>query len=126
MGKEVWERIGIKPPEFLLQTRVSHLKRALISLGQEIILLQLLDLTLRRSDLNNVDFRSLDQTIINIGPDEVHEQLLKILRITDITANLFDYMNAPVKGTLSQKEKNQIANGIVAAFFLSNFAFSLA
>lgn len=122
MGKEVWERIGIKPPEFLLQTRVSHLKRALISLGQEIILLQLLDLTLRRSDLNNVDFRSLDQTIINIGPDEVHEQLLKILRITDITANLFDNMNAPVKGTLSQKEKNQIANGIVAAFFLSNFA----
>ena len=69
-----------------------------------------------------MDFRSLDQTIINIGPDEVHEQLLKILRITDITANLFDYMNAPVKGTLSQKEKNQIANGIVAAFFLSNFA----
>lgn len=40
MGKEVWERLGIKPPEFLLQTRVSHLKKALISLGQEIILLQ--------------------------------------------------------------------------------------
>lgn len=122
MGKEAWERLGIKPPEVLLQTRVSHLKKALISLGQEIILLQLLDLTLRRPDLNNVDFRPLDQTIINIGPDEVHEQLLKMLRITDITANLFDYMNTPVKGTLSQKEKNQIANGIVTVFFLSNFA----
>ena len=69
-----------------------------------------------------MDFCSLDQTIINIGPDEVHEQLLKMLRITDITANLLDYMNAPVNGALSQKEKNQIANGIVAVFFLSNFA----
>ena len=59
MGKNVWERLGIKPPEFLLQTKVSHLKRALIYLGQEIILLQLLDLTLRKSYMNNVEQISL-------------------------------------------------------------------
>lgn len=122
MGKNVWERLGIKLPEVLRQTRVSHLKRALLSLGQEIILLQLLGITLRRTDLNDMDFRSLDPTSIYIGSYEVHEQLLKMLRLTDITANLFDYMEAPVKGVLSQKEKNQITNGIVAVFFLSNFA----
>lgn len=122
MGKDVWERLDIKPPEFLLHTKASRLKRALITLGQEIILLQLLDLILRKFNLNDIDVRSLDQTIINIGPKEIHEQLLKMSRITDITENLFDSMDVPVKGSLSQKEKNQVTNGIIAAFFLSNFA----
>lgn len=122
MGKGVWERLGIDPPEFLFQTRMSHLKKALISLGQEVILLQLLNFNLRRNGLQSIDFRLLDQTIINIGPDEVHEQLLKMLRTTNITENLFDYMNTPVNGSPSQKDKNQITSCIIAAFFLSNFA----
>lgn len=123
MEKEFWEQLSINHSEFLLKkTRIYHFRKALISLGEEIILLQLLNLTLWRSDLNNMDFRSLDQTVINIGPEQVHEQLLKILRITDITANLFNYMNTPVKGILSQKEKNQIAYKIVAVFFFSNFS----
>lgn len=122
MGKSVWERLGIDLPEFLLQTRVPHLKKALITLGQEVTLLQLLDFSLRRNSLKSTDFRSLDKTTINIGPDEVHEQLLKMLRTTDITENLFDYMNTPVKGVLSQKDKAQITSGVMAVFFLSNFA----
>lgn len=122
MGKDVWERLGIDPPAFLLKTKTSRLKKSLIFFGEEIILLQLLDFKLRKKGSNTINIRSLDQTIINIGPEEIHEQLLKILRVVDISTNLFDFMNTPIKSALSQKEKNQITNGIVAVFFLSNFA----
>lgn len=122
MGKNVWARLGISLPAFLLETRVSRLKKALISLGQEFILLQLLDFNLRNNGLQAIDIRSLDQTTVNIGPDEVHELLLKMLRVTDITAHLFDYMATPATGSLTLKEKGQIADGVMAAFLLSNFA----
>lgn len=103
------------------QTNVYRLKKTLISLGQEIILLQLLSLILKNNILKLLDFRALDKTVINIAPDEVHEQLSKMLLVDDITESLFDYMNTPIIES-SQKAKNQITNCVIAAFFLSNFS----
>lgn len=121
MGKDVWERWKITPPPFL-RARASHLKKALISLGQEFVLLQLLSYSLRNNKLQGVNLQALDHMMVNIGPEEVHDQLLKTLHVTEIMVRLFEFMDVPVDSALTPKEKLQIVSGIFATFHFSNFA----
>lgn len=121
MGKDVWERWKITPPPFL-RARASHLKKALISLGQEFSLLQFFSYNIRNSRLRGINLQSLDHMMVNIGPEEVHDQLLKVLHVTEIMVRSFEFMDVPLDISLTPKEKLQIVSSIFAVFHLSNFA----
>lgn len=121
MGENVWETLGIKPTEYL-RTKVSFLKRGLIDLGQELLLLQILDYNLRNNNLSAIDLSSLDLMVLNISSKDIHQQLTKILRIDDFSQKLFSSMDVPVNDMLTSKDKEQIGYSIISAFFISNFA----
>lgn len=122
MGKGVWENLNIKTPDFVADTKPSLLKRSLINWGQEILLLQVFDHQLDAGKIALLDLLSFDITSINIGSDEVHDRLLKILRIDDFSEFLFENIHAPISITLTPKDKKQLGANFAAAFYLSNFS----
>lgn len=121
MGSNLWDRLGISEQESY-NTKPSLLKRGIMTWGQELLLLQLLDFNLKVHNLDIVDLSSFDIMTISIGPNDIHDQLCKILRFNEFLEQLFDDMNVPISDSLTSKDKRQIASGIIAAFFLSNFS----
>lgn len=121
MNSRLWDHLGIAEPESL-NTNPSLLKRGLMAWGQELLLLQLLDYNLRLHSLDIVDLSAYDIMTVSIGPEEIHDQLIKVLRVNEFLERLFDDMQAPVSDSLTSKGKTQIGSGIIAVIFLSNFA----
>lgn len=121
MGGKLWDRLGIEQPE-AINTRVSRWKRGIINWGQELLLLQLLDYNLKAHNFDSVDMSSFDIMNIAISPEDIHAQLIKILRLNEFWNVLYDEMQIPNEGSVSDRDKVQIGNGIIAVFFLSNFA----
>ena len=121
MGSRLWDHLGIAEPESL-NTKPSLLKRGLMAWGQELLLLQLLDYNLRLHNLDIVDLSAYDIMTVSIGPEEIRDQLIKVLRVNEFLERLFDDMQAPVSDSLTSKDKTQIGSGIIAVIFLSNFA----
>lgn len=121
MGGKLWDRLGINQPE-AINTRVSRWKRGIINWGQELLLLQLLDFNLKAHNFNSVDMSSFDIMNSTFSPEDIHAQLIKILRLDEFRNVLHDEMQIPINDSLTDRDKIQIGNGIVAVFFLSNFS----
>ncbi len=121
MGGKLWGRLGIVQPE-AINTRISRWKRGIINWGQELLLLQLLDFNLKAHYLDTVDLSSYDIMNNAISPEDIHAQLIKILRHNEFWNVLYDEMQIPNEGSVTDRDKIQIGNGIIAVFFLSNFS----
>ena len=121
MGGELWDRLGINQPE-AINTRVSLWKRGIINWGQELLLLQLLDFNLKANNFDSVDMSSFDIMNNAISSEDIHAQLIKVLRISEFWYELYNEMQIPIADALTDRDKTQIGNGIIAVFFLSNFS----
>lgn len=121
MGSKLWDRLGIAEPESFYM-KPSLWKRGFMAWGQELLLLLLLDYNLRLHNLDIVDLSAFDIMTVSIGPEEIHDQIIKVLRVNEFLEQLFDDMHVPVSDSLTSKDKTQIGSGIIAVIFLSNFA----
>lgn len=121
MGSKLWDRLGIAEPKSI-NTNPSLWKRGFIAWGQELLLLQLLNYNLLLHNLDIVDLSAFDIMTVSIGPEEIHDQMIKVLRINDFLEQFFDDIHVPVNCSLTSKDKTQIGSSIIAAIFLSHFA----
>lgn len=121
MGKDAWKNLGVEEPEQFLK-KESRLKKGLVDLGQNILLLQALDYNIHNNNLDAIDISSLDLMIINTGSGEVQKQLVNILKIGEFIQKLFERFEVPVKDTLTIRDMSEIGYSIITAFFMSNFS----
>lgn len=121
MGKDVWKNLGVEEPEQFLK-KESRLKKGLIDLGQNILLLQALDYNIHNNNFAGVDISSFDLMIVNAGSGEVQKQLVNILKMGDFIQKLFERFEVPVKDILTNRDMSEIGYSIITAFFMSNFS----
>lgn len=59
---------------------------------------------------------------LNLNKGDIRCQLEKILNLDKFCLALFEASNVPLKAKLTDKDKRQVEYGLIAVFFLSNFA----
>lgn len=122
MGEDVWNRLGVDISDFISNTKIPLLKCSLINCGQELILLQVLCHLLENGSFDSLNLSAFDITSANIGKNEIHNQLLKIMGIENFSEFLFKQFDAPLTTMLTSKDQIQLGASLTTAFFLSNFS----
>ena len=85
-------------------------------------MLTALDYCLSNHLLDSINLSAFDIINPNLNQGDIRGQLEKILRLDKFCLALFEASNIPTKIKLSDKDKRQIEYGLIAVFFLSNFA----
>ena len=95
MGGSIWNNLGIVPGS-LCDVKPSLITRCLSNLGRELIALQILKNLVDSNGILLPSLSTLDITTMNIGPYEVHDQLIKITHAEKYAELLFEEIHPPI------------------------------
>lgn len=121
MGKDVWKNLDVEEPEQFLK-KESRLKKGLVDLGQNILILQTLDYNIYNNNFDAIDISALDIMITNTDSREVVKQLVNILKLEEFVQKLFKSFDVPIGDNLTNRDISEISYSIITAFFVSNFS----
>lgn len=121
MSEDYLKHVGLIP-SISTKKALEILKSGLTDWGQELLLLLAFDYCARNNFLNSVNLSEFDVMNLNLNQGEIRSQLEKLLQLDKLCLALFEASNIPIKVRLTDKDKKQIEYGLIAVFFLSNFA----
>jgi len=98
------------------------LKRGLTDFGKELLLLSAVDYCSKNHVIDLINLSAFDEMNSNLEHAEIQSRMEKLLCLDEFCVYLFKTTDVPVKDRLTDKDRIQIAYGLITAFFLSNFA----
>ena len=120
MGEDHLRSIGVIKTMSAKEATV--LKRGLIDFGKELLLLSAFDYCSKNHIIDSINLSAFDEINSNLEHAEIQSRMEKLLCLDEFCVSLFKTTAVPVKDSLTDKDRIQIVCGLIAAFFLSNFA----